>query len=320
MKRREFQQGLVATGLLWLTQPAWAAKTLSWKMVQELRHPSDINVEQIELSPDGQCVAAWASDGSLSLWNIAKQQKLWSRTEKTTLVTTSRTHMLCVDDGQIRQVALANGADNVSQAGVDPVAISPSGEWWAGLRERSTIMLWNSKTMKLVPLTSPPFVLRPEPRLYQFSEEGKWFVATQGVRCILWEISKPEDPIVLNDQPGEVTNVRLTREARWVIAGSMGGSLDIYNRLAPKQSQRAAYGGDIRSLGLDLPNNRVLVGCSEGPTPLAIQTLPNLKKPSAIPADPIRLGPCGDTWACSLRDKVAATGHSQGLIKIWKWS
>ena len=320
MNRREFHQGLLATGLLWLTRPGQAAPKPSWKMAFELRHPGDINVEQLELSPDGKSLASWATDGSLSLWNLAKKQTIWTRSEKTTLVTMSRTHMLCVDNDHIRQVALANGADNVSEAGVDPIAVSPNGEWWAGLRERSTLMMWNSKTMKLFPLTAPPFVFRPEPRLYTFSEEGKWFAAAQGVRCILWEISKPEDPIVLNDQPGEITNLRLTRDARWVLQGAMGGTLDIYNRLSHRQSQRASYGGDVRALGLDLPNNRVMVGCTDNSTPIQIQPLPNLKRPSALPADPIQVGPSGGCWSCSLRSKIAASGHTQGLIKIWKWT
>lgn len=318
MKRREFQQGLLATGFLLLARPA-AGANASWRVAAELRHPSDINVEQIELSPDGQQVAAWATDGSVSLWNWSKQQKLWSRSEKTTLVSMSKTHMLAVEDGRIKQVALANGAENTSEAGVDPIAVSANGEWWAGLRERSTLMLWNSKTMKLVPLSAPPFIFRPEPRLYAFSPEGRWFGATQGVRCVLWEISKPEDPIVLDDQPKEITNLRLTKEARWVLAGAMGATLDIYNRLAPKQSQRATYNGDIRGLGLDESVNQALVGCSDG-GPLLIQPLPNLKKPSAMPAEPIRLPQGGDTWSCSLRGKIAASGHSQGLIKIWKFA
>lgn len=319
MNRRQFNQSLMATGLYCLTRPVLGANP-SWKVVSELHHSSDINVEQIELSPDGQCVAAWATDGSVSLWNIAKQQKLWGRSEKTSLVSMSKTHMLCVDQGGIRQVALANGAENASDAGVDPVAISANGEWWAGLRERSTLMLWNSKTMRNQPLTAPPFIFKPEPRLFHFSEEGKWFAATQGVRCVLWEISKPDDPIVMPDMPKEITNLRLTREARLILQGAMGGTLQISNRLSPRDSQTAQYGGDIRGLWLDGAQNRVLVGCSDGGMPLGIQALPNLKKPSAVPSEPVRLPQVGETWSCCLKGKMAASGHPQGLIKIWKWA
>ena len=177
MRRREFNQALLATGFTLLHGSANAAKA-GWKQVQELRHSADINVEQIELSSDGKSVASWASDGSLQLWSLTQNKKLWGRTEKTWLLGTNRTHMVCVDNGQVRRVALATGAEDVIPVDIDPVAISANGVWWAGLRERKTIFLWNSKTMKLVPLTAPPVVAyRPEPRYYGFSEAGKWFVS-----------------------------------------------------------------------------------------------------------------------------------------------
>lgn len=319
MNRREFNQALLASGFCLLHGSARAANP-SWKVAQELRHPSDINVEQLDLSWDGKTLASWATDGSLVLWNLANQQKLWARGDSTTLIGTNRTHMICVDKGQARRVALANGAEDVIPAEIDPVAVSANGEWWAGLRERLTIVLWNSKTMKLVQLTAPPVVSwRPETRLYSFSEDGRWFAAVQGVRTILWQISKPDDPITLKDQPGEITNVRLTRDAAWILQGSMGGTLDIYNRANPRASQRVSSAGDLRALWLDSANHRAMVGWSESSVPLTIQGLPNLKKPSAMPAEPVKLPVQGDTWSCSLRNKMAASGHVQGLIKIWKW-
>ncbi|MBN9420011.1 hypothetical protein ABS71_07060 [bacterium SCN 62-11] len=320
MRRREFNQALLATGFALLHGRAQAAKP-GWKLVQELRHSSDINVEQIDLAADGKTVASWASDGSLQLWSLAQNKKLWGRSEKTWLLGTNRTHMVCVDNGQARRVALATGAEDVIPADIDPVAISANGEWWAGLRERTTIFLWNSKTMKLVPLSAPPVVAyRPEPRYYAFSEDGKWFAACQGVRVILWDISKPDDPITLKDQPGEITNVRLTRDATFVLAGSLGGTLDVYCRVNPKASQRASYGGDLRGLWLDGVNNRAMVGCSDNGLTLGIQQLPNWRKPSAYPSEPVKLPVQGETWSCCLREKMAASGHLQGLIKIWKWA
>ncbi len=320
MRRREFNQAVLATAFTMLGGRARAAKA-SWQMVQELRHGSDINVEQIDLAADGKTVASWASDGSLSLWNLARGNKIWGRSEKTWLLATNRTHMTCVDNGQIRKVNLATGAEEVSPVDIDPVAISANGEWWAGTRERKTIFLWNSKTMKLVPLSAPPVVAyRPEPRYYSFSEDSKWFAACQGVRVILWDVSKPDDPITLNDQPAEITNLRLTRDATFVLAGAMGGTLDIYCRVNPKASQRASYGGDLRALWLDGANNRAMVGCSDNGLSLGIQPLPNWRKPSAFPTEPGPLPVQGETWSCCLRDKMAASGHVQGLIKIWKWA
>lgn len=320
MKRREFNQALLASAFTLLHGRSQAANA-SWKMVREMRHPVDINVEQVDLAADGKTFASWASDGSLCLWNIAQNKKLWSRTEKTWLLGTNRTHMVCVDNGQARRVALATGAEDVIPVDIDPVAISANGEWWAGTRERKTLFLWNSKTMKLVPLTAPPVVAyRPEPRYYAFSEDGKWFAATQGVRVILWDISKPDDPITLKDQPGEITNLRLTRDATFVLAGALGGTLDIYCRVNPKASQRASYNGDLRALWLDGPNNRAMVGCSDNGLTLGIQQLPNWRKPSTYPSEPVALPAQGETWSCSLRDKMAVSGHLQGLIKIWKWA
>ncbi|MBS2038393.1 WD40 repeat domain-containing protein [bacterium] len=320
MRRREFNQGLLAMGFC-LLQGRSRAANVSWKLVQELRHSSDINVEQIDLAADGKTLASWASDGSLSLWNIAQNRRLWGRSEKTYLLGTNRTHMLCVDNGQTRRVVLATGAEEPYSAEFDPVGVSANGEWWAGTRERTTLMLWNSKTMKLVPLTAPPVVsYRPEPRYYAFSPDGKWFAATQGVRVVLWDINKPDDPITLKDQPGEITNLALTRDATFVLAGAMGGSLDIYCRVNPKASQRASYGGDLRALWLDGTANRAMAGCSDGGMTLGIQQLPDWRKPSAFPAEPVRLPVQGECWSCCLRDKMAASGHPQGLIKIWKWA
>ncbi len=320
MRRREFNQALLASAFTLLHGRSLAAKA-SWRLVKEMRHPADINVEQIDLAADGKTVASWASDGSLCLWNIAQNKKLWSRTEKTWLLATNRTHMVCVDNGQVRRVALATGAEEVVPLDMEPVAISANGEWWAGMRERKTLFLWNTKTMKQVPLSAPPVVAyRPEPRYYSFSEDGKWFAATQGVRAILWDISKPDDPITLKDQPGEITNLRLTRDATFVLAGALGGSLDVYCRVNPKASQRASYGGDLRALWLDGRNNRAMVGCSDNGLTLGIQPLPNWRKPAAFPAEPVALPVQGETWSCSLRDKMAASGHLQGLIKIWKWA
>ena len=81
MRRREFNQALLAAGFCLFRGQAQAANA-SWKLVQEMRHSSDINVEQIDLSADGKSLASWASDGSLALWNVAQNRKLWGRSEK----------------------------------------------------------------------------------------------------------------------------------------------------------------------------------------------------------------------------------------------
>lgn len=319
MTRRQFHLGLLASGLVAATSSrSWAAP--SWKVAFELRHSSDINVEQIELSPDLKTVSCWATDGSLMLWDLGKRQTLWARGDSTRLIGTNNKVMMCVDKGDVKQIALANGQESMLYSSLDPNCVSPNGEWWAGLKEQKAITLFNSKTMKLVPLSVPPAVYRTETRLFHFSECSKWLVVAQGVRNVLWEIEKPDDPIVLEDLPGEITNVWLTRDAGWVISGGIGGYLDIYNRKFPRQSQRAQYQGDVRGLWVDSASNQALVGCSEGGLQPGIQPLPSLKKPSALPAEPLRLPPSGETWSCCLRGKMAATGHRGGLIKIWKWA
>jgi WD40 repeat protein len=74
MKRREF---LSASLLALAATRVHAAR--GWKVVREYRHPGDINVEQVELSRDGQFLASWATDGSLALWNVRNNNQLLTR-------------------------------------------------------------------------------------------------------------------------------------------------------------------------------------------------------------------------------------------------
>jgi WD40 repeat protein len=315
MNRRQFNQTLLAA--LACPQLSWAAPK-SWKQVGELRHGSDINVEQIELSPDARAVASWATDGSLQIWHLDLKRVVWARGDNTRLLGSNRKGFLLLDKGSLKQVDPKTGAETALTSSFEPNCISDNGEWWAGLQEQSNVMLFNTKTMRPQPLSTPPAVYKTEPRRFSFSPDGQWLAVAQGVRNVLWQLSKPDDPIVLDDLPGEISNVRLTKDARWVISGCLGGTLDFYNRLSPRQGQRVQYQGDIRSLSLDAPKNQLLVGCSDGTPYLALQPMPAWPKPSAMAAEPVSFGSPGEAWSVSLRSNQAASGHKSGLLRLWK--
>ena len=294
------------------------AAVKKWKQMGELRHNSDINVEQVELSSDGKVLGSWATDGSLQIWSLEQKRILWARGDSTRLLGSNSKGILLVDKGSLKSISPKDGSETAITSSFEPNRISANGEWWAGLQEQSNVMLYNTKNMRPQPLSTPPAVYKTEPRRFSFSPDGQWLVVAQGVRNVLWQISKPDDPIVLDDLPGEITNVILSKDARWVISGCVGGTLDFYNRLSPRQGQRVQYQGDIRSLSADFSKNQLLVGCSDGTPYLALQPMPAWPKPSAMAAEPLSFGSPGEAWSVSLRPGAAASGHKSGLLRLWK--
>lgn len=320
MNRREFHLGLLATGFCLLDGRATAANRGSWKVVQELRHNSPMNVEHIEVSSDHQVLASWAVDGSLCAWNLPKKSQILSRSERCSLGGFERKALVFNEGEEVKRLWLPSGEQTVVHASLQPSAISPGGEWWVGMRGPSAPTLWNLGTGKVVPLSAPPATYKTENRFFHFSEDAKWVVIAQGVRALLWRIDKPDDPMTLPDQPNEITTVRLTRNADLVLMGCLGGTLTVHNRANPRQNQQANIAGEVRGLGLDNAGHRVLIGRSDSPTPACVQELPWSRRRSPLAAEPQRWNVQEETWACWMSGNLAATGHPGGLIRVWKWS
>ncbi len=318
MNRRQFNLGLLALSATVFQRSSLAAER-GWQVEREFRHASDINVEQVECSPESQVLASWATDGSFSMWNYKTNQLLFSRGDRTRLLGLRSKSLFFIDRDEAVKMNLADQAITPVRCPIDPVAISPDTEWWLGLRARSTPTLWNAKTGALKNLTAPPAVYRVEPRLSHFSEDGRWFCMAETVRAVLWHIDKPDDPIVIEDQPAEVTNIRLSRNADFIVLSALGGSLTMNHRTQARRfSQKARYGGDLRGLWLDNSSHSLLVGASEGQPRLAVQRLPSLKKPSPLPAEPEPLGQGDEVWSCWMKGSLAVTGHRGGLVKLWR--
>ena len=321
MNRRQFNFSIMAAGLAAIAGPAAAApKPSRWGVSFELRHPADINVEHIDYSPQYRILASWATDGSLQILNTSNRSAILSRNGGCTLAGIQGQKLTYIDEREVKILSLKDLQTTPFRAVLPPNAISPNGEWWAGVRDEKFPAVWNLRKSRLATLGVPQAFYRAENRFFTFSGDSKWVAVAQGVRAFLFDLSKPDDPIQIPDQGGEVTCMRLSRDGRVLILGAMGGTVNVYDRLAGKSLRTVSFEGDVRALAIDQSKSLILVGTSDGANPLASFPWPNPKDARTLLADPVIWETGGQTWSCWLSGDTAITGHRAGKLKVWKLS
>jgi WD40 repeat protein/serine/threonine protein kinase len=172
----------------------WDAAT--GRLLQTIRSP---DVRGIALSPDGTRLAIGGGDGSVKIWDAARDPDI-------TPIPLERSELLKDDEG---------------------FWLSPHGNLLLTGKKKNRVRLWDTTTGKPF---GDPLAHEGEMTNVDYSYDGRWLALADTAKQVkIWDLSSGKLVRTFKDQNEPITDIAISPNSKWLAVAEHGGTLKIWD-------------------------------------------------------------------------------------------
>jgi eukaryotic-like serine/threonine-protein kinase len=250
-------------------------------------------VDEIRFTPDGRRLAVAANNGQIDLWDLASGSRVRSWP--------------------------AHQPEPFARVAFEAVRFSPDGRWLVSSGAWDTdraVRVWNPNTGgRIAELAGHHHVASPAGALdMDFSPDGRWLATASGDHTVrVWETGSWTNREILCGHSDPVSSVAWSPDGRHLVSGSFSGELLVWDWPARSSAvESLPFAGRAWFLGL-AANCEVLFRVAETNRAVTeVWDARRLQLTSRFPTPPLPI-----TYALALPGALAATGETNGMIRLW---